>query len=125
TNPPKISTGVFLRPETKGLPLVDFSSEPTTRLFVQSLRPICDTVFNIILVAYVASLNEHRNRAASQNNGEEKSLCVQDDGNKALRISQDAETKRQHESIADADDGPKMQSINFCERLFGLDADCS
>ena len=49
-----------------GLPLVDFLSELTARAFIHRLRPICETVFNLMLVAYIASLKVFRDRRASR-----------------------------------------------------------
>ena len=65
TKPYKFSMGVIPGSRFRvagGLPLVDFSSEPTAR----SLRPICETVFNLLLVAYIASLKVFRDRSASR-----------------------------------------------------------
>ena len=68
-----------------GLPLVDFSSEPTARPFIHSLRPICETVFNLLLVAYIAILKVFRDRSASRH-GQRKSL---DGWDKALKFAEE------------------------------------
>ena len=85
-----------------GLPLVDFSSEPTAR----SLRPICETVFNLLLVAYIASLKMFRDRSASRH-GQQKSLDGWDKALKfaeeALEKSQDAKALRQVNWTVNAD----------------------
>jgi hypothetical protein len=89
-----------------GLPLVDFSSEPTARAFIHSLRPICETIFNVLLVAYIASLKMFRDKSASRQ-GPRKSLDGWDKALKfaedALEKSQDAEALRRDNLIVDAD----------------------
>lgn len=89
-----------------GLPLVDFSSEPTARAFIHSLRPICETIFNLLLVAYIASLKVFRDRSTSRHE-QRKSLDGWDEALKfaeeALEKSQDAEALRRDNLIVDAD----------------------
>lgn len=88
------------------LPLVDFSSEPTARSFIHNLRPICEIVFNLLLVAYIASLKMHRDRSASRPrqwkslDGWDKALKFAEE---ALEMSQNAEVLRRNNSIIDAD----------------------
>lgn len=109
TKPYKFSVGVVPGSRFRvagGLPLVDFSSEPTARAFIHSLRPICETVFNLLLVAYITSLKVFRDRSASQQEqrkslgGWDKALKFAED---ALEKSQDAEALRQDNLIVDAD----------------------
>jgi hypothetical protein len=109
TKPYKFSVGVVPGSRFRvagGLPLVDFSSEPTARLFIHNLRPICEIVFNLLLVAYIASLKVFCDRPASRH-GQRKSLDSWDKAFKfaeeALQKSQDAEALRQDNSIVDAD----------------------
>jgi hypothetical protein len=109
TKPYKFSMGVVPGSRFRvagGLPLFDFSSEPTARAFIHSLRPICETVFNLLLVAYIASLKVFRDRSASRH-GQRKSLDGWDKALKfaegALEKSQDAEALRRGNSIVDAD----------------------
>jgi hypothetical protein len=82
------------------------SSDHTACSFIHSLRPICETIFNILLTTYAASLKAHHDRAASRH-GEEDSLydwnLAFSFANTALRMSQDAETFRCQGSITDAD----------------------
>lgn len=89
-----------------GLPLVNFTFESTSRHFIQSLRPICETVFNMLLVVYSSSLRIFRERSASRNgqrmvlDGWDRAL---DFATKALDESQDADAMRQDNLIIDAD----------------------
>ena len=111
TKPYKFSMGVPRGSRFRvsgGLPLADFSSEPTARSFIHSLRPICETVFNLLLVAYSASLKVYHDRSASRN-GQRNSL---DGWEKALKFaaealdkSQRAEEMRQENKFGDADAG--------------------
>lgn len=109
--PAKFSTGVvagtpFRGAESKGLLLEYCSSDRTARTFVHSLRPICETIFNILLTTYTASLKAHHDRAASRH-GEKDDLydwkMAFTNANTALRMSQDAENFRWKGSITDAD----------------------
>lgn len=114
TKPYKFSAGVVQGGHfqiTGGLPLVDSSSEPTARSFIHSLRPICETIFNLLLVTYIASLKMFRDmsQAASQP-GLRKCLGPVDGWDKtikfaeeALEKSQDAEALRRDDLIVDAD----------------------
>jgi hypothetical protein len=109
TKPYKFSMGVVPGSRFRvagGLPLVDFSSEPTARAFIHSLRPICETIFNLLLVAYIASLKVFRDRSASRHE-QRKSLDGWDEALKfaeeALEKSQDAEALRRDNLIIDAD----------------------
>ncbi|KAH9072882.1 hypothetical protein EDB83DRAFT_2220190 [Lactarius deliciosus] len=105
-NPYKFTMGVVPGRRFRGLKLVDFSSEPTARPFIHSLRSICETLFNLLLCAYIANLKAFRDRVASQH-GQRKSLDGCDTALKfaeeALEKSQDAEVLRQENSIVDAD----------------------
>ncbi|KAM6493220.1 hypothetical protein JOM56_011354 [Amanita muscaria] len=86
-----------------GLSLVDFSSEPTARSFIHSLRPICETVFNLLLVGYIASLKMFRDRSASRRkslDGWDKALKFAEE---ALEKSLDAEALRRDDLTVDAD----------------------
>ncbi|KAI9441421.1 hypothetical protein H4582DRAFT_2110330 [Lactarius indigo] len=98
--------GVVPGSRFRGLKSVDFSSEPTTRLFIHTLRPICETMFNLLLCAYITSLKAFRDRSTSQH-GQRKSLDGWDKAlnfaEKALEKSQDAEALRQENSIVDTD----------------------
>lgn len=70
----------------EGLPPVDFSSEPTARPFIHSLRPIWETVFNLF------------DRSASRP-GQWKSLPV-DGCDKALKFAEEALEKSQDRGAA-------------------------
>ncbi|KAH9006404.1 hypothetical protein EDB86DRAFT_3144168 [Lactarius hatsudake] len=105
-NPYKFTMGVVPGRRFRGLKLVDFSSEPTARPFIHSLRSICEIIFNLLLCAYIANLKAFRDRFASQY-GQCKSLDGWDTAlefaEEALEKSQDAEVLRQENSIVDAD----------------------
>jgi hypothetical protein len=129
TKPYKFSMGVVPGSRFRvsgGLPLVDFSSEPTARAFIHSLRPICETVFNLLLVAYVASLKVFRDRSASRDE-QRKSLDGWDQALKfaeeALEKSRDAEVLRQDNLIVDADAATETAfktlklRYTFCQRI--------
>ncbi|KAH9036502.1 hypothetical protein EDB85DRAFT_1888854 [Lactarius pseudohatsudake] len=57
-------------------------SFPGTHHFICSLRPICKTIFNLLLLAYIASLKAYHDRDASQ----QKSL---DGWDKALKFAEE------------------------------------
>ena len=86
-----------------------FSSDgPTARSFLDSLRPICETIFNILLITYTASLKAHHDMAESKPKepgdrtafGWYLALKFADE---ALRFSKDAESMSRNESIPRAD----------------------
>ena len=138
TKPYKFSIGVVPGSRfrvTGGLPLVDFSSEPTAGPFIHSLCPICETVFNLLLVTYIASLKVFYDRSAFRH-GQRKSL---DGWDKALKFageglekSQEAEALRRGNLIVDAEATTETAfktlklRYNFCQRiLFSLQANLS
>jgi len=84
-----------------GYALDDFSVGPASS-FIHSLRPICEIVFNLFLLAYIASLKAYRDTFAKQKNldGWEKALKLAEE---VLEKSLDAEALRQKNLIADAD----------------------
>lgn len=99
TEPYKLSIGRI--PGThfrvgEGYALGDFSSS-----FIQSLRPICEIIFNLLLHAYIASLKAYRDTFANQQDldGWEKALKLSEE---VLEKSLDAEALRQKEMIVDA-----------------------
>ncbi|KAM6493333.1 hypothetical protein JOM56_011467 [Amanita muscaria] len=106
TKPYKFSMGIVPGSRFRvsaGLSLVDFSSEPTARSFIHSLRPICETVFNLLLVGYIASLKMFRDRSASRRkslDGWDKALKFAEE---ALEKSLDAEALRRDDLTVDAD----------------------
>ena len=69
-----------------GLPLVDFSSEPTARSFIRGLCPICETVSNLLLVSYIASMKVFHDRSASRH-GPHKNT---DDWDKSIKLAEEA-----------------------------------
>ncbi|KAH9002125.1 hypothetical protein EDB86DRAFT_2901409 [Lactarius hatsudake] len=102
--PSKFTMGTFPGSTFRGLKLVDFSSEPTARPFIHSLRPICETIFNLLLLTYIASLKAFRDRFASQQkslDGWDKALKFAEE---ALEMSRAAEVLRQENSIVTADE---------------------
>ncbi|KAH9041726.1 hypothetical protein EDB85DRAFT_2139823 [Lactarius pseudohatsudake] len=114
TKPYKFSAGVVQGSHfriTGGLPLVNSSSEPNARSFIHSLRPICETIFNLLLVTYIASLKTFRDMSqAATQPGLRKCLGPVDGWDKTLRFaeealekSQDAEVLRRDDLIVDAD----------------------
>ena len=111
--PYKFSRGTFpegLHKPSHKLQLVDFSSKATAHSFILSLRPICEAIFNIFLVTYVAALKMYRNHAVAHpaQRGWFVSPAPWEKAHKfaekALKKSQDAEIKRQIKSIIDADE---------------------
>jgi hypothetical protein len=78
--------------------LQDFSHLSNARGFILSLRPVCEIVFNIFLLAYVASLEVLAPPGKAADLDEALRLAKE-----ALTNSQTAETLRQSNSIADAD----------------------
>ena len=115
TKPYKFSRGIFPTSESRfeiheGLPLVDFSSEATAHSFVINLRPICEVIFNIFLVTYVAALKMYRDRSVAHpsQRGWFVSPAPWEEALKfaeaALEKSQHAEIKRELKLITVADD---------------------
>ncbi|KAH9019018.1 hypothetical protein EDB85DRAFT_2010048 [Lactarius pseudohatsudake] len=101
--PSKFTMGTFPGSIFEGLELVDFSSEPTARPFIHSLRPICETIFNLLLLTYIASLKAFRDRFASQQkslDGWDRALKFAEE---ALEKSQTAGVLRQEDSTVTAD----------------------
>jgi hypothetical protein len=73
---------------------------------MRDLRAVCETVFDLMLVAYVSSLEASRNRSANRGVKEGKpgkSLEKWEEaiksGNEALTMCRDAEMKRQANDI--------------------------
>jgi hypothetical protein len=56
TKPYKFSIGLDPGTQFQVIPLTDFSFQPTAHSFIHSLRPICEIVFNLLLLTYIASL---------------------------------------------------------------------
>ena len=88
-----------------GLRLAPFSSEPAAHHFIHSLHPICEILFNLLLIGYITSLKAFCDYTSQH--GEQEKL---DGWDKAIRFaevalekSQDAEVLRQNNSIVDAD----------------------
>lgn len=86
--------------------LLNDSREPTAHSFIRTLRPICETIFNLLLVGYIAGLKAFRDRSILRNEPRK----ITDDWDKsikfaeeALQKSQDAEVLRQDNSIVEAD----------------------
>jgi hypothetical protein len=108
TRPFKFSTGVetvvsglrCLRDAQ--LSLFDFSSQPTQAArtsFIHSLRPICESVFNLLLLAYIETLKTHR-WSASVDDWDKVTKIAEE----ALEKSQEAEKLRQYKLIVEADE---------------------
>lgn len=111
TRPYKFSMGVVPgRFRVTELRFLGPLPEPTARQFIHSLRPICETIFNLLLVAYIISMKEMRDRSITRQwKVQGRSLSV-DSWDKALEFaeealgkSQDAEMLRQDNSIDEAD----------------------
>ncbi|KAH9040797.1 hypothetical protein EDB85DRAFT_1925561 [Lactarius pseudohatsudake] len=101
--PSKFTMGTFPGSPFRGLKLVDFSSKPTARPFIHSLRPICETIFNLLLLTYIVSMKAFRDRFASQQkslDGWDRALKFAEE---ALEMSQTAEVLRQEDSTVTAD----------------------
>lgn len=103
TQPSKFSMGIVQ--ECESLPLNCFSSS----LFIHNLRTICETVFNMLLVAYIANLKVFRDRSASglYSTSQQKSPDGWDRAlefaEEVLEKTQDAEVLRRDNSIVEAD----------------------
>ena len=104
TEPYKFSIGLI--PGThfrvgEGYALDDFWTKPTASSFIESLRPICEIIFNLFLRAYIASLKAYRDTFANQQNldGWDKALKLAEE---VLEKSLDAEALRQKKFIVDA-----------------------
>lgn len=91
----------------EGLELGDFSSKLAARPFVLALRPICETIFNLFLVTYSATLKVLREQIEFDKHERLGSLAKWDRtinlAEEALQKSQHAEALRQDNSIIDAD----------------------
>jgi hypothetical protein len=93
----------------EGLQLEDFSSKAAAHSFVLSLRPICETIFNFFLVAYVAALKVYRDHAVAHpaQRGWFVSTAPWEEtlkfAEEALEQSLDAEIHRQENAIIAAD----------------------
>jgi hypothetical protein len=111
TKPYKFSIGLV--PGThfrvgEGQHFDDFSFKPTAHSFIRTLRPICEIVFNLFLLTYIASLKAQisRDRSTSRPgqwkdlDGWEKALKFAEE---VLEMSLEAEALRQKKSIIDAD----------------------
>ncbi|KAI9439868.1 hypothetical protein H4582DRAFT_2075230 [Lactarius indigo] len=99
TKPYRFSAGVVQGSHfrvTEGLPLVDLSSEPPAYSFIHSLRPICETIFNLLLVTYITGLRVFRDisQVASQP-GLRKCLGPVDGWDKTLKFAEEALEKSQ------------------------------
>lgn len=110
TKPYKFSEGIVPGSHSRineGLRLGDFSSKYDAHPFILGLRPICETVFNLFLVTYIATLKEFRERIKIAQHERLGSLAQWDQAinlaEEALEKSQDAEARRQDNSIIDAD----------------------
>jgi len=92
-----------------GLSIVDFSSQNNVPLFIRSLRPVCEVVFNLMLVNYIPSLSII---------GKESDLWEEPTrlAKEALSHTVDAETQRRNDMIADADSstGKAIQILKLC-----------
>jgi len=108
TKPYKFSIGVApgshpLRQVMAGFQL-RFLSPLTAHPSIHHLRPICEVIFNLLLVAFIASLKARRAKSQS---GQQESLHYWDKAlqfaEEALENSEHAEVLRQGNSIVNAD----------------------
>jgi hypothetical protein len=87
------------------LSLYNFPFQPTQAeriSFIRSLRPICETVFNLFLLAYVEALNTRRSVSSAESvDYWDKATKIAEE---ALEKSQDAEKLRQNNLIVEADE---------------------
>ncbi|KAN0133984.1 hypothetical protein V8E53_008202 [Lactarius tabidus] len=114
TKPYKFSIGLDPGTQFQVIPLTDFSFQPTAHSFIHSLRPICEIVFNLLLLTYIASLKiwvpsmpcegtesqPGQERIGDCDKALRSSLRFAED---ALEKSQNAEVLRQDGLIAMAD----------------------
>jgi hypothetical protein len=108
TKPFKFSMGAeTVAPGRRGtqLPLYNFPFQHTrdARIsFIHSLRPICETVFNMFLLAYIEALKTRRSVSSAESVDDwDKAIKITEE---ALEKSQDAEKLRQNNLIAEADE---------------------
>lgn len=96
-------------PPTSWRPLqlskLEFTS--TTRPFVNSLRPICEVIFDLLLRGYVSSMKVYQNHSMNKSTREGQTLDEWEEATsaavRALQGFRDAETKRQAQLIDEAD----------------------
>ena len=100
--PPTFSRGVFRSPNSKpyqALAVVNYH-ETSTIDFIRSLRPICETFFYFLLVAYNAGIHAHTSRSVSNGQNERRTRestpgweDAQEHARQALAIAVDAAEK--------------------------------
>ena len=103
--PYKFSIGLDPRTQFQVIPLCDFSFHLSSKLFIHGLRTICEIVFNLLLLTYVASLKA----LVTPQSGQE-SISSWDErlgvglrfAEEALKKSQNAEALRQDDLITNA-----------------------
>jgi hypothetical protein len=107
SKPCKLSMGRDPRTQRQVIAFHDFSFQSTAHDFIHSLRPICEIVFNLLLLSYIASLKvwvpcEDAPSQPGQEriSGFDKALGFAEE---ALKKSQNAEVLRQDNLIAMAD----------------------
>jgi hypothetical protein len=83
----------------------------TAHPFIQSLRPICETIFDLLLCGYIASIDAYRNRSASRGTEQSKLRKSLDKWDGAVKSASEAltkfrfaETKRQNKDSAGANE---------------------
>jgi len=83
----------------RGLRLPDFTNDPTSLPFILQLRRICETVFDVMLCAYISGLEAHHKQSKGRGEREGSKRPSLDKWDQALAFAQDAlKTFREAES---------------------------
>ena len=78
------------RPLRRGLRLSDFELTETTTPFIRDLRVVCETIFGIMLLAYISSLTAYRDLSAAKSTKEGKPRKSLDKWDDALQSAKEA-----------------------------------
>jgi hypothetical protein len=116
------------RPLQRGLRISDVTLAETPGLFIRDLRLICETIFDLLLVSYVASLSAFWERSYNRGAKAGKLMCslsswddTIDYANEALRLFRDAESQREAKLIALAN-GTAREALDNLGRRYGFSA---
>lgn len=110
TRPYKFSIGLDPSTQFKVIPLHDFSFQPTSHAFICGLRSICEIVFNLLLLTYIASLKAFMPCEGVAPQSGQENISAWDEGlslglrfaEEALKKSQNAEALCQDNLITNA-----------------------
>ena len=82
--------------------LLKSSTRPDQGGYIQRLRPVCEIVYNLFLLAYIEALTPMTNKSKDDDDWDDWDRATKF-AEEALEKSQDAEKLRQHNSIVEAD----------------------